>query len=170
MPDVARITSGGRRTLALAGVLLVLALTKAFVLETCRISGNSMYPTLRDGEIHLVFKAAYLFSEPRRGDIVAVHPTGAPRVVYVKRIVAVAGDLVQIEGGRVYLNGEPLSEPYALGPTDGHVPPRVIPKGEVFVLGDNRTYSGDSREWAGYGVKVENIRGKVIPLRWGRSR
>jgi len=166
MRGAARITGVGSRTIVLAATLAVLVLVKLFVLETCRISGNSMYPTLHNGEIHLILKSAYLFGSPQRGDIVAIHPIGAPKVVYVKRVIAVAGDLIQVVNGGVYLNGELLDEPYAAGPTDGHVSPRVMPEGEIFVLGDNRTVSGDSREWAGWGVRVENVQGRLILLPW----
>jgi signal peptidase I len=101
------------------------------------IRGKSMEPTYWDGGFNFIWKPKYWFSEPSRGDVVAVRLAG-DRVVYLKRIVALAGDKVEFREGTLMVNGSPLDEPYVQGPCTWNLPEREVEGGQVYVVGDNR--------------------------------
>lgn len=148
-------------------VLLVLA--RIFVAEPFRISGTSMAPTLRDGDRVLVDKRAYRDGLPRRGDLVVFHaPTSGD--VTLKRVVGVPGDSVAIEDGVLVVNGARPVEPYTTpGAIDTvYFGPRRVRAASVFVLGDNRGDSVDSRE---YGLVAQrDLIGRVGARLWPPSR
>ena len=134
-------------------VILRLAVGISFV------KGDSMEPTLYDGE--LVFYRRISFGY-KPGDVVSVRiPSGE---YYLKRIIAVAGDTVEIRDGKVYRNGTPLEEPYAVGETleqEGAVRyPITLQEGQLFVMGDNRAQSMDSRSFGVVGTR--QIKGKIL--------
>lgn len=131
-----------------------------FFMGISTVDGNSMYPTLHDQNIVIYNRHN---SEYKAGDIVAIDmPNGD---VYVKRVIAVAGDTVNIQQGRVYVNGEEIKTPQAVGKTEAKSDkityPLTVEDKQVFVLGDNREISRDSREIGT--VKIKNIKGKI---RW----
>ncbi len=130
----------------LAWQLAVLAaLIAAFFVRLPQVSGLSMEPQIRSGEYVLINTFAYRIGTPVRGDIVAFRHEGDARAVFIKRVVGVPGDRIRIERGRVYVNGARLDEPYVVhadARTFGEV---VVPKFSVYVLGDNRAESEDSR-------------------------
>jgi signal peptidase I len=140
------------KTLALTvGIALGL---RAVVVEAFVVPSGSMRPTIVEGDHLLGTKFHYWFWAPRRGDVVVFRPpaeaqrlagTVAPR--YVKRVIAVEGDEVEIRRGQVRVNGEPLAEPYVAEPPAYVVRRMVVPPGHVFVLGDNRNESLDSHRW-----------------------
>ena len=108
------------------------------------VKGSSMEPTLRPFQIALASRTR----TPQRGDIVLFHPFPDSNVTYVKRVIALPGDALTIHEGSVYVNGEALAEPYLRGaPTPGAFGPVLIPEGQMFVMGDNRANSLDSREF-----------------------
>ena len=135
-----------------------------YVISVGIITENSMVPTLPEGNTYLVNKYIYHFTRPQRGDIVVLRPHRYATDRYVKRVIAIEGDILLIQSGTVIVNGKPLIEPYARGPTYPNVGPLVIEKGRCFVLGDNRLESLDSRRFGT--VPVENIEGKIRPDRW----
>jgi signal peptidase I len=150
-------------------VLLVLA--RAFLAEPFRIDSASMLPTLRAGDRVLVDKRAYRDALPRRGDLVVFH---APRTgdVTLKRAVGLPGDTVAIEDGVLVVNGRRRAEPYADADAIDSVyfGPARVPAGAVFVLGDNRADSIDSRAFGA--VSRSRLMGRVQvrlwpPARWG---
>jgi len=148
-------------------VIALLACLRNLVVESSFVLSDSMEPTLKPGDWLLVDKLRYIFDgpsgspsgSPKRGDIVVFNAPLEPGDEYVKRVVAVPGDTVQIEGGRLILNGTPLEEAYLSGDsrnrTSGGADPGenrfaepvLIPPGKYLVLGDNRPASKDSRSW-----------------------
>jgi signal peptidase I len=163
-----------RRALwALAAILVAgLLVVRLVVLEPFRIPSESMAPTLVAGDQVLVDKRAYRGHVPRRGDLAVFH---APRTgeILLKRVVAVGGDLVGIEDGVLVVDGRRPPEPYVADPdaidSVYFGPVRVRP-GTVFVLGDNRGNSEDSREFGAVptGRLIGRVRARIWPPgRWG---
>lgn len=119
------------------------ALIQRFVAEPLRVDGQSMMNTLQNNEFILVSKADYWHSDPERLDVVICrYPERA--ATYVKRVIALPGDTVEVKNQQVYVNGEPLEEPYIDYPADYDYPPTLMGEDEYFVLGDNRVHSTDS--------------------------
>jgi signal peptidase I len=133
------------------------------VVARVRVENISMLPTLRPGEFILVNKLTYRFNESERGDIVIFHFPQNPREDYIKRVIGLPGDVVEIAENQVYVNGFKLHEPYLTSPMiyDGTW---TVPEDALFVLGDNRNQSSDSHSW-GY-VPLENVVGKAIVVYW----
>jgi signal peptidase I len=117
-----------------------------FVCIPAPIRGKSMEPTYRDGGLTFCCRWTYLFGEPERGDIVAVRLAGT-KVMYLKRIVATAGDRVAFRGGRLVLNGEEQEEPYVVYPCDWELDERQVKPGKVYVVGDNRSVPIDQHKF-----------------------
>lgn len=145
--------------LEIFAVFIVIGLCFYWYMGMASVSGDSMYPSLHDGDI--VFYRRHN-SEYRQGDVVAIlRPNGEE---YVKRVVALAGDTVNIQNGEVYVNGQLVETKEALGKTNAMSEdvsyPLVVGDKEVFVLGDNREISKDSREFGP--VKVADIKGKIL--------
>ena len=147
--------------LVLVGSITLTALVHHYVISGGIVVDKSMYPTLKDGEYYLINKYLYHFAKPHRGDIVILLPWKYAPEEYVKRVVGLEGEQFLIRGGRVYINGEALSESYAVGITGPDMGPIAIPKGQYFVMGDNRCNSMDSRAFGA--VEMENIQGKIKP-------
>ena len=125
------------------------------------IVDKSMYPTLKEGEYYLINKYIYHFARPKRGDIVVLFPWKYASEEYVKRVIGLEGETLLIRNGAVYINGQAVSEPYAIGKTGPDMDPFEIPKGKYFVMGDNRANSMDSRAFGA--VEIGNIEGKIKP-------
>ncbi len=131
----------------LVAFALVFGFVRPFVVEAFYIPSESMIPTLRVGDRVLVNKFIYRFTEPERGDILVFESVEGGSEDLIKRVVAVPGDTIAVRRGKVVLNGERQREPYANKkyPDRSFSPPTTIPKGHVFVMGDNRANSRDSR-------------------------
>jgi signal peptidase I len=129
----------------------------------------SMEPTLRVGEYFLADASYYRSRAPSRGDVaVYLHPK-QEHLYYIKRIVAVEGDRIAVKGGRAVVNGMAVEEPYVdAGPSEGrfgNMPEVRVPVGHVYVLGDNRSNSVDSRDTVAHGaVPVANLIGRVTDI------
>ena len=131
----------------LAAVLLSAALLRLFVVQPYIIPSSSMEPAMVPGDRILVNRVAYRFWAPARGDIVVFTYPRDPSRTFIKRVVALEGETVELKDNQVYVNGQLVNEPY-LKPGDYPAfEAETIPKENVFVLGDNRRESGDSREW-----------------------
>lgn len=146
---------------------LVLAVVLYFginaVSARVRVDGFSMRPTLQDGEYILVNKLAYKFSEPVRGDIVVfVFPVN-PEEDLIKRIIGVPGDTITIQDGMLTVNSVVVDEPYINAPP-AYNGTWQVPKGELFVLGDNRNDSRDSHQWGL--LPIENVIGRAVLIYW----
>jgi signal peptidase I len=120
-----------------------------FVAQAFRVQGTSMEPLLRDGDRIVVNKLAYRLGPIERGDVVVFWYPRDPSVSFIKRVVGLPGDQVEIRAGRVFVNGTPLREPYLPeGFRDADsLPMTEVRRGHYFVLGDHRRSSNDSRSW-----------------------
>ena len=156
-------------------IAVILALfIRTYVVQAFKIPSGSMIPTLLIGDHILVNKFIYRFDEPERGDIIVFKYPKDPSRDFIKRLVALPGDTIEIRDKRVYINGNPLIEPYVIyeGNHDSvYIPPNrdnfgpiTVPEGYFFVMGDNRDCSLDSRFW---GFLDENyIKGKAFIIYW----
>lgn len=134
-----------------------------FVTARIRVEGNSMEPSLHDGEFVVVNRLAYRWSPPQRGDIIVFYAPPDPSRRFIKRIIGLPGDSVRVSGGQVYVNQVEISEPYILSP------PRysgswTVGKNELFVLGDNRNNSDDSTSWGM--LPMNMVIGKAVLVYW----
>ncbi len=128
-----------------------------------RVEGVSMAPTLNGGDLALVTLLDYRLGEPRRGDVVECRFPGRDGA-YLKRLIGLPGDTVEIRGGRVHIDGAPLSEPYATGPMEDY---RVeLGADEYLVLGDNRPESYDSRAEDMGPISREDFLGRARCALW----
>ena len=151
-------------------VMLIVFSIRAVAVDPVRVDGASMPDTLGENEIMFVDRLAYIKDPPEVGDIVICYypeeyytQTGKPYNSRVKRVTAVGGDTIESIGGRVYVNGKPLSEPYVNENRIGYqtLERQVVPEGCVFVLGDNRAVSIDSRNSAVGPIPLCRVLGKV---------
>lgn len=150
--------------------LLVALLIRGFVLQVYLVEGESMEPTLHTEERLLVNKFIYRFREPRAGEIIVLQDPGKPSRELIKRVVAVGGETVQVTKGIVYINGAPLQEPYKndLFTQYSDSPPVLVPEGAVYVMGDNRGRSFDSRNIGP--VELGKVDGKAFFMFWPPGR
>lgn len=156
---------GGFLVDTLETILLALLLFLAInaVSSRVRVENISMKPTLKEGDLLLVNKLAYKWTEPKHGDIVVFHFQGNKNEDYIKRLIGLPGDVVRVENGTVYINDQALVEPY-IAAQPAYNGSWTVPQGELFVLGDNRNNSSDSHHW-GF-VPMEDIVGKAIFIYW----
>ena len=146
---------------------VVLFLLLNAVTSRVRVYNISMQPTLYECNLLVVNKFAYKLGTPKRGDIVIFHYQGTPTEDYIKRVIGLPGDTVNISNGVVQVNGQTLTEPY-IAALPKYTGTWMVPEGELFVLGDNRNLSSDSHEW-GF-VKQEWIVGKAVLVYWPLDR
>jgi signal peptidase I len=128
-----------------------------------RVDGSSMEPTLNSGEYVVVNKLAYKFGPPRVKDVVVFHFPRDPQQEYIKRIIGLPGDRVNVSNGKVYVNGIRLQEDYITSPPQ-YEDTWVIPEDSIFVLGDNRNNSSDSHNWGP--VPMDYVVGKAVLIYW----
>ena len=162
--DAMRLDMGVR---VLGILLFVCALAGCQTTKSYSVPNNTMEPAIRKGESVLIAHDAYVKHPPLSGDVVAAQmPDGA---LVLKRVIAVGGDTIEGKGLDVLLNGKPLNEPYVShkgqhpGPLDNFGPFK-IPKGKLFVMGDNRDYSFDSRSPQFGLVSIEQVKGRVLSI------
>lgn len=165
----------------LTAALLALFI-RAFVVQAFKIPSGSMIPTLLVGDHLLVNKFIYgleipftgkkifSFKQPQKGDVVVFKFPEDPSRDFIKRVVGVEGDIIEMRDKIVYVNEKPLIEPYAKylsepgAPSKEFFGPYLVPKNKLFVMGDNRDQSYDSRFW-GY-VDLNDLRGKALVIYW----
>lgn len=175
-------------TLVLTAVIFLLVRS---VVQNFKVEGRSMEPTLRNGQYLVINKAlywhvdaslvdrvlpgvvnetarrdgaVYVFGEPQRGDIVVFRYPKDPSRDFIKRVIALPGDTVEIRQGKVYVNGQYVDEAYINETANYSWSPRRMASGEYFVLGDNRNNSSDSHVWGP--VPRDNIIGKAWVSYW----
>ena len=157
-------------------ILFVIALTYliiTFVGQMTMVDGRSMNATLNDGDNLIVEKLSYRFGDPERFDIIVFPPQESPKEHYIKRIIGLPGETVQIDAeGKIYINGEVLEENYGLETIRNAgraAEPITLGDDEYFVLGDNRNNSKDSRSDAVGNVKRSSITGRAWLRIWPLS-
>ncbi|HUT75827.1 MAG TPA: signal peptidase I [Armatimonadota bacterium] len=161
-----------RRALVSLVVLAVAAavLLRLYVYESDIVEGSSMRPGLRSGDFVLVSKIAYRRPAPRRFDVITLSAPGKRREVVIKRVVGLPGEWVWVWSNHVFVNGGRLVEPYTASWRGDFRSPVRVPENSVYVLGDNRDDSDDSRAWGP--VALSSVRGKAIFVYFpfGRAR
>lgn len=171
---------------AIITALILAMLIRTFIIQAFKIPSGSMVPTLLIGDHILVNKFLYgtkipfsgkrmlMFKKPERGDIIVFKYPENPSKDFIKRVVAVEGDVIESKNKILHVNGNMVNEPYAqhtdssmrpmgIEPRD-NFGPVIVPKDKYFVMGDNRDQSYDSRYW-GY-VDIKDIKGKALILYW----
>lgn len=153
-------------------VLIAAFAVRLFIFEPVRVSGDSMYDTLVHNERMFVEKVSYWFTRPQRGEIVICYYPNHTTTC-VKRVIGVPGDRIAIAGGAVYLNGEKLDESaYWDGFIWGDMAETVVPEDCIFVIGDNRNDSSDSRNPLVGPIPYSRVVGRVRSVIWpiGQAR
>ena len=157
-------------------VIIVAFIGIQMLIKPFEVFDISMKPTFKEGDFIIVNKLAYIAGEPKSGDVIALNSPGTPgqQLVnpfppqntsqYIKRIIAVPGDRVSVEEQKVFVNGNPLTEPYIMQSPDYYCAEQTIPVGKYFVLGDNRNSSYDSHR--GWLTSREDIIGPVWFRYW----
>lgn len=148
---------------------IIVALILSFVIRQyaflpCRVQMGSMTPTLRENDMVLVNKIDYRLHTPIRGDVVVFHPPTLSKDFYIKRVIAVPGDMIEIKDGYVFINDVQIKETYLVFETPGNYGPKKMEKDEYFVMGDHRNNSLDSREFGP--IKLSSISGKAFFVIW----
>ena len=149
----------------------IFTLIYLFVARVHKVSGNSMVPTFQSGDFLITEKVAYRLGSPKRGDIIVLKNPRNESQDFIKRVIGLPGDDVEIEGGSVFINGQLLSEQYLPNNTST-APGAFLTEGntikvgtnQYFVFGDNRNHSSDSRDWGG--VTKREIVGKAFFRYW----
>jgi signal peptidase I len=139
-----------------------------FVAQAFRVQGTSMLPLLQDGERIIVNKFVYRFNPVARGDVVVFWYPKDPSVSFIKRVVGVPDDVVELRRGALFVNGRRVEESYVTMKDDDTHPPIVVRKGYYYVLGDHRNSSNDSRNWGE--VPEKYIYGKAFLRFWPLSK
>ncbi len=172
-PDPQSEPSWGRRIVRLfreiletiLPAILIALLINVFVGQATRVEGQSMEPNLHSNQRLVVEKMSYRFHGPERFDIVVLRLPSQGDELLIKRVVGLPGETVEISNGHVSVNGQVLEEPFAVGETrPGRQSSVVVPPLHVYVLGDNRNHSNDSRNFGP--VPIENIIGRAWLSYW----
>ncbi len=166
----------GRRILAASSIAAALAavltlLGQVYVLLVFPVASRSMAPTLIPEDFVLVNRLAYHMRSPRRGDLIAFRYPQAGEQIFLKRIIAVSGDTIEARNGQLWVDGAPLRTPGTQLPSETATAPASLPwrlpRGELFVLGDNPATSLDSRFWGT--VKLNDVVGKATLICWSHG-
>jgi len=145
-------------------ISIILTIIISFFAQIGQVNGKSMENTLKDKEYVLINKVVYKTHIPEHGDIIALHINNGE--ILVKRVIAIPGDTIEIKNDKAYLNDKELDEEYIKEPMKNNEDMKiVVPEGEIFVMGDNRNYSLDSRSLLVGMIAYKNdVIGKVIVL------
>lgn len=149
---------------AVVPAILISLFVNVFIAQAAMVQdGPSMQPNLYKGYRMMTEKISYRFHEPERGDIVIAERTHG-QINLVKRVIGLPGETVESKDGHTYINGEFLNEPWVENFGGRYYPPTRVPEGHVFIIGDNRPISYDSRAIGA--VPIEDIGGRVIFIYW----
>ena len=147
--------------------LVISLLITRFVLIIPLVPTASMVPTINVNERIIVDKLSHYFSTIKRGEIVVFPCPDTPEELYVKRVIGLPGETVTIHDNTVFIDGVPLNEPYLVVDTLGYYGPYHVPEGHIFVMGDNRNTSRDSRAWVTTNyVSLNEVQGRGLAVLW----
>ena len=152
-------------TIAVVAALLI----RYFIVELYVVDGPSMRPTLQHEERLVVNKFIYHMRAPEKGEVIIFRYPRDPSRDFIKRVIATAGDTIEIKDGHVYVNDQLLREDYILEKTRTEYPKVTIPEGTIFVMGDNRNNSEDSRFPDVGFVPLDLVKGKAVLIFWPAS-
>ena len=149
------------KTIAMAVVIAVLI--NSFVIVNATVPTGSMENTIMPGDRIIALRLTYYVSSPERGDIVVFRYPDDESVLYVKRVIGLPGETVEVKDGEVYINNSdtPLDDSFVKEQPVGDFGPYEVPEGCYFMMGDNRNHSQDSRYWVNKYVEEDKILGKV---------
>lgn len=152
---------------SLAIAVVIALLLKQYVLFLPKVPTGSMVPTIGLDERILVDKLTYRFAPIQRGEIVVFPQPDNTDELYVKRVIGLGGETVDIHDGQVFINGNPLDEPYLHVVTQGRFGPYQVPEGQLFLMGDNRNNSRDSRYWIKtHYIRMQDVQGRARAIIW----
>ncbi len=152
--------------------VLIALLINLFMAQATRVHGQSMEPNLHTDQRLVVEKLSYNrylrqffgFEGPHHGDVVVIRLPTQGNELLIKRVIGLPGDVIEIHDNQVFVNGQPLQEPYLAGSTSGSYGPTTVPPLNIFVLGDNRNFSNDSRSFGT--VPLKNVVGRAWFSYW----
>ena len=156
-----------REILITVALALAIFFAARATLQTYEVFQTSMEPSFFQSQRVVVVKAVYWFGEPQRGDVVIFKAPNGSDEEYIKRIIGIPGDTVEVLYGNIYVNGFKLDEPYVKHSFSYSLPGQIVPVDSYFVLGDNRDVSNDSHR--GWFLPRENIIGKAWLITWPPS-
>lgn len=159
-------------TISIIVIAVVLSLIlRYFVIEARIIPSESMVSTLKIGDRIIVNRFIYFFKDPQRGDIIIFEPPPALNrndEMFIKRVIGLPGETVEMKNSKVYINGKALNEPYAV-PLYYTYGPVTVPQDSLLVLGDNRNLSYDSHQWNAW-LTRDRVKGKAMAIFWPVGR
>ncbi len=152
--------------------ILIALLINLFMAQATRVHGQSMEPNLHTDQRLVVEKLSYnrfmrqylALEGPQTGNVVVIRLPAQGNELLIKRVIGLPGDVVEIHDGQVFVNGVPINEPYLFGKTTGSYGPTTVPPLNIFVLGDNRDFSNDSRSFGT--VPLKNVVGRAWFSYW----
>ncbi|HBX22369.1 MAG TPA: signal peptidase I [Desulfotomaculum sp.] len=154
---------------SVAIAVLLAVLIRMFLFQPFIIPSESMYPTLQISDRIMVNKLSYHLGDPSRGDVIVFKYPMDPSRDFVKRLIAVGGETIEVRDSVLFINDEPVSEAYLPSDLDfNDFGPVEVPPGTYFMMGDNRNSSEDSRSWGM--LPEENIIGKAVVIYWPVNR
>jgi len=151
--------------ISFVAMLIASPIVRYFIFQPFRVQVGSMIPTFQEDDTVIVNKLVYRFQKPNRGDVVVFHPPNNGEIYYIKRIIGLPGETIEVKDGNVFINGEQIKEDAYLNiETPGIYGQKILLENEFFVMGDNRNNSLDSREFGP--IQLSSISGKVILIIW----
>lgn len=165
---MARKKSATRELVETLIFALILAfLIRTFVFESYQVQGTSMLNTLHNGDRVLVNKLAFDYGKPQTGEIIVFRSPQNPSQDWIKRVIGVPGDTVSVKNNVIYINGKRFPEPFLSYRQSENVAPTVVPKGYLWVEGDNRPVSDDSRSFGL--LPMKNVKGRALLIWWPKA-